>query len=81
MTGLLQALLDCVLELVLDLDEHLPCELDLFRADGTVSQEGDRERVSANRLPMVLLNLDRLVDRVEDAGLDDLAIGNLACRV
>ena len=30
---------------------------------------------------MVLLNLDRLVDRVEDAGLDDLPIGNLARRV
>src|SRR5207249_7084593 len=52
--GIFEALFDGVLELVLNLDQHLTRELDVLEGDRPVGEEHDPQRVPADGLAVVL---------------------------
>src|SRR5438132_9310532 len=80
-TGFFESLLDRVFELVLDLDQHFAGKLHVLEGDRAVGEEDDPKCVTTDRLAVVLSDLDRFLDRIEDARLYRLVIRDLARRV
>ena len=80
-TGFFETLLDRVFELVLDLDQHFAGKLHVLEGDRAVGEEDDPKCVTTDRLAVVLGDLDRFLDRIEDARLYRLVIRDLARRV